>query len=107
MFIRKSHTEVGNSTTDISNHDTNDQQHRHIGYLLRKQKNKDGNNQRPQERCQNQNHGTGTCQILGKEDHGYTHHQLCTAGNAQHEGACNGVAEERLQQKAGNRQRTA
>ena len=106
-IVGKGHEKIRQCRADIADHHAADHQQAHaLDPLGDQQHEAHGYHSSHEGRC-DENGGGGGLATAQQHQHGHAHRHLCAGGDAQHEGARDGVVEEGLQQIAGQGQRPA
>ena len=103
-ILRKGHKELCHCAADIADHDTGDEQGRHMVDGAGHHQDKSRGHHGAGKSCQNQCPGRSLPKPADQKDHNDRDTHLCTGGNAEHKGARDGVPEKCLQQETGKSQ---
>ena len=106
-IVGKGHEKICQCRADIADHHAADHQQAHALDPLGDQQHKAHGHHGAHERRRNEDGGGGGLALAQQRQHGHAHRHLCAGGDAQHEGSCDRVVEEGLQQIAGQGQRPA
>ena len=106
-IVRKRDEKIRQRRADIPDHHAADDEQAHPLDLLRDGEHEAHREHRAQKRGQNEPPGGRDDPAAEQHDHRDRDRQLCARGNAEHEGACDGIVEKRLQQISRHRQRAA
>ena len=106
-IVGKGHEEIRQRRADIADHHAADHQQAHALDPLGDQQHEAHGYHSAHEGRRDENGGGGGLATAQQRQHGHAHRHLRAGGDAQHEGACDGVVEEGLQQIAGQGQRPA